>query len=692
MSRVNPPPDDDPFEAELRRAMHAHWDAEPLPADLGAAVRARAQRAAAQRRTLNAVGLVVGLLGLVFLMLIFSQAIGGRGPLPLDEVTATPAPAPPTPDPNAVFFTPHPILSDRRVRQAIAYCTDRAQLIQSVYPWLADPRALEMDSFVLRAHWAYPAEADALTMYPFDPERGRALLAEAGWTPSPSADAVYRANANGDELALILTTTDAALRQTWAAVFENQMLACGLRIVRFHAPSAWFFGASTGLGRRDFELAAFAWANASEPPGPAMYGCDFIPSPANAWQGSNYMGWCNRTADAALHTATNTLNRAERQAAYRTAQAEFMRDLPSLPLFLRAQVYAINSRLENFAPDAGGLYTWNAAQWKAPGKDEIVIGLRSEPASLFALENSFASQLLQALIAGRDVIEHDGDYQPGLLAQLPTVENGGVRVAAVEAQAGMSVVDASGHIVELKAGALIREAEGNVSRFSGVGTVSMQARVVTFTFVPGLAWSDGAPVTKADYELGYKIICNPATIQAAMIPPTTPCDRIASVKFLSDAAYEVTWKPGDQDPGYFLPPFTRLPAHHVLSDGRQLADLPPAEWPGLPELREAPLGVGPYRVARWEYGQAIGLEANLHYYAGAPATPRIIARIYEDPQADLTQELIAGRIDMLGADAINTQNADEMSALLAAEVAGRVRVIVMPSTLWEHLDFALFVR
>lgn len=30
-------------------------------------------------------------------------------------------------------------------------------------------------------------------------------------------------------------------------------------IVRFHTPASWFFGPVTGLIRRDFEIAAFAW-------------------------------------------------------------------------------------------------------------------------------------------------------------------------------------------------------------------------------------------------------------------------------------------------------------------------------------------------------------------------------------------------------------------------------------------------
>ena len=162
-------------------------------------------------------------------------------PLPVEtEIAITPTPentpteTAPTNAPRELFRDPHPILGDLRVRQGIAYCTDRAALVRSVYPWLTDPEPFLADSFVPRGHWAYGGDDQSFTRYPFDAERGKALLSEAGWLAN---DTAYRTNANGEELALTLTTTSAAFRQTWAAVWEEQMAECGIRIVRFHAPA-----------------------------------------------------------------------------------------------------------------------------------------------------------------------------------------------------------------------------------------------------------------------------------------------------------------------------------------------------------------------------------------------------------------------------------------------------------------------
>jgi ABC-type transport system substrate-binding protein len=48
------------------------------------------------------------------------------------------------------FTTPHPILSDLRVRQAMAYCTNKLDLVKSVYPLLAeeDQKSLVMNTMI----------------------------------------------------------------------------------------------------------------------------------------------------------------------------------------------------------------------------------------------------------------------------------------------------------------------------------------------------------------------------------------------------------------------------------------------------------------------------------------------------------------------------------------------------------------
>ena len=226
------------------------------------------------------------------------------------------------------FTTPHPILGDLKVRQALEYCTNKIELVQSVYPLLKpeEQQALVMDSFIPNTSWAYAGDAN-ITHYPFDVEKGKALLEEAGWTLQPNAD--YRTDAAGDQLSLKFTTTTAAFRQTWGAVFVNQMAACGVEIIPLYAPASWWFGDTTGLQHRDFELGAYAWVGQADPAGQTLYACDQIPLPDNNWAGQNYSGWCDPDADKAIKIANNSLSEQVRKDNYTIVQQKPNRFRPS---------------------------------------------------------------------------------------------------------------------------------------------------------------------------------------------------------------------------------------------------------------------------------------------------------------------------------------------------------------------------
>ena len=258
--------------------------------------------------------------------------------------------------------TPHPILSDVRVRRAIAYCTDKDGLLASVYPDLtpAQRQALVADTFIRPTSWAYTAPA---TVYPYVPATGQGLLEQAGWQLAPGA--TYRTR-DGKELALTLRTTTSGFRVTFLRVFEAQMQTCGIRVIREHLDASWFFGSAgafTGIRVRDFELADFVWVfQDNDPSGPSIFACDRIPTPANGWQGQNYPGWCNAAASAAMITAADTaLSQAQRKAAYTVVIDAVATELPHLPLFWRydydqgqpSETYEhIDFNLETFSQDA----------------------------------------------------------------------------------------------------------------------------------------------------------------------------------------------------------------------------------------------------------------------------------------------------------------------------------------------------
>ncbi len=592
---------------------------------------------------------------------------------------------------------PHPILGDARLRQGIAFCTDREALIHSLYPWLEATDLLKLDSFLPSSHWAYPTDASALSRYPYDPARGMALFEAAGWRLPPGK--TVRVNAAGSEMRLTLVTTTAEFRSQWTAIFKAQMQACGLEIELKYQPAEQFYSQDGDLQQRQFDLAVISGFVEPEPDVRSWFACDRIPGATNQWSGQNFAGWCHPQAETAIRTLTTRLNQEARRQAFTDLQIAYTQDLPALPLFSRLLLSVADPALQNFSPDPLEFYTWNAAEWRIPGAASLTIGLSAEPMGIFPLDTSYVSGLIQALVFGLDYTKSDYEYQPLTLARLPTLENGGAVEERLRVASGAQVVAANQVAVTLEPGVRLRDGNGNELDYSG-GALEMTRLIVTYEFVPGLAWSDGAPVVGEDYEIAYRILCDPRTGEPEFLPPLPACDFIESVRFISATAYEVTWKPGYFSPTYSLPPFSRLPSHQQLPDGRRLADVPAAEWTAHPEIMHGLLGVGPYFVKSWDYGQGVVLEANPHYYRGLPAIRRIeIQYLPIDSNISPATRIAQNDVDLIGWDSLGFDPAclrqtcpPHLEALLNAQAHGEASLYLTASPLFEQLVFNLWAR
>lgn len=581
------------------------------------------------------------------------------------------------------YTTPHPILSDVKVRQAFAYCLDRAALIASVYPYVQDGAVLEMDSFLPKTHWAYKGPYADMPM--FDPEKGKALLDEAGWT-LPEGAAV-RQNANGDVLAVKFTTTSAQFRQTWSAVAQQNLADCGVQLLTNYTPASWWFGDTTGLARRDFELGAFAWVGQADPSGRTLYACDQVPLPSNNWEGQNYMGWCNETASAAIVKANNTLIRDERIAAYDTVQKEFAKDVVSIPVFQRAEAEAWSANLEGVRSDATEYATANLQEWKlTDGGDTIVIGMTQEPDSMWSLVSSMAAQRLVVIPAkGQLASQYSYDFQPVLQDGLSTIESGMATNDAVDVKAGDMVYSVNGEPVALEAGVKVFDADGNEVEFTGSEAIKMPQLKVTYK-LKDYTWSDGTAGSVADMELGFKTDCDKESGAVEFIT----CDAIVDNTFAADAKeVTVTYVPGYQSPTYYLYPFSLYPSHQVLADGRNLADVPASEWATLPEIAETPLSFGPYVITEWVKGQSITMAKN-EFYAGDVATPNVIFVFVADTNQAVAQ-LLNGDVDYLD-DSTLGAGAEVQTVIDAANGTGNVKYAISASSTWEHIDINLFTK
>jgi ABC-type transport system substrate-binding protein len=612
------------------------------------------------------------------------------------EVTAAPA---------AEWTTPHPILGDVKVRQAIAHCTDRDALISVSYPFLSeeDRAKLRMDTWMPKTSpfHANPNNID----YTFDITAGGKLLDDAGWK-LPEGGTV-RENANGEPLTVKFTTTNAQFRQTWAAVFEKQMASCGIIIQRSHIPGSIWFGSASGLQRRDFELGAFAWVGQADPAGVTTYACNQIPTPANNWSGQNYMGWCNKDADSAIRNANNTLSIEDRKKFYSDHQDQFMKDMVSLPLFQRAEAGAYTNKLKNIKFNPTEYYSANASEWE--GKDIVVLAFTQEPASMFSLVESAAVQRTVAqLNGGVSSTQYDFAYQPVTYAddKFPSIENGGSTNEDVALKDGDKFVATDGNVYALKGDKVVTLKDGvatdeeakdimvrakdGTEAAAAVGAKSPQI-VTNFKFKPDV-WSDGEPVVKADYELGYKVDCDRTS--GAVSYDT--CDKIATVDFIDDNSFKVTYVPGYQYAFYYLAPFSTYPSHQEIKSegaykGKKLSEVAPKDFATLPEIAEIPLGTGPFILTSWEKGQRMTLEANPNFQGAVkPQVKKVVVQFFGDTTGAVAA-LLAGDVDLVGTETLGAGS--EVQAVLDAKEQGKaIEVFTEATPTWEHIDFNLNIK
>lgn len=603
------------------------------------------------------------------------------------DAQASPEPTEAAPAAAGSFTTPHPILGEQQVRQALAYCADRLALLQSVYPYLSDEerQALLINSNLPEGHWA---KAPDLQAYNFDPAQANALLDEAGWTVPAGrtlGDGATIRERDGQPLTLNFLAGDVPFVQTWATVLEESLLDnCGIQLQRNHVPGSFLFGDTTGITVRDFELAAYSWVGEPDPKGTTLYACNQIPLPENNWEGQNVMGWCNETASRAIRAANNTLDRDQRIENFHIFQREFMNDMVSIPLFQRFSVEAASTNVEGFRSDPTEYITANADEWRLKdGGDTMIISLASEPDSLFGLVSAFATTAMIGYLTDvQGATTYSYDYQAEAFTQLPTIENGGATNETVEVAEGDLVWNVDGERVELAPGVTVTDANGETVTFES-GTLELKQLTVTFEYVEGIKWQDGEPLKQADFELAERIACDPESGATSF----SLCESREQVEFLSDTSYRITYLPGAQWPEYFVYSLGSFPSHQVLSDGRRLADVPAKEWATLPEIAETPLGTGAYRIVEWVKGQKIELEASPHYYKGEVPIKNLTVLFIPDSTQAVAQ-LLTGEVDLLEQGSIGS----EAQTIIEAGSQGQIQVDSFPSPTWAHIDMNLFVR
>jgi peptide/nickel transport system substrate-binding protein len=232
-----------------------------------------------------------------------------------------------------------PILSDRRVREALILGIDREAISKSLFAG----RQPVAESFVEPLDAGYTAD---VPHYRFDPKRAAALLDAAGWHSGAGG---MRRNDAGQPFSLeFMTTAGNHTRELVEQVLQSQWRKLGIDIRIKNEPARVLFGQT--VPHRSFDMAMYAWISAPENVPRSILHSSEIPSAANGFAGQNAAGYKNPEMDRIIDALEIELDPQKRKALWAEAQRLYATDLPSLPLYFRSDAYILPKWLHGVQP------------------------------------------------------------------------------------------------------------------------------------------------------------------------------------------------------------------------------------------------------------------------------------------------------------------------------------------------------
>jgi len=219
-----------------------------------------------------------------------------------------------------------PPFDNLKVRQAFNFAVDRESFVKAALAGLAEPAYMNLP----KAHWAYDKSVAGL--YPYDPDKARKLLAEAGFKEGSVIEIVG------------YNDQDSVQRQE---ILIEQFRKVGMNIKFLNAPIAEASAAFFGAEKRGSGILA-AWTGRPDPSltyslmftKDAYYNGGRAPVPPEL--------------DAAIKASRASEDIEVRRKAFSTVQQLVMENAFVLPLAFQFELVAMNKKVQGYRPNLLG--------------------------------------------------------------------------------------------------------------------------------------------------------------------------------------------------------------------------------------------------------------------------------------------------------------------------------------------------
>lgn len=238
--------------------------------------------------------------------------------------------------------------ADRRVRQALSHAVNKREIIEGVLMGLGQ----EAIGPYKPGTWFFNPEAPR---FDHNPEKARALLAEAGWRPN--GQGILEREGRPFEFT-ILTNQGNDIRVKTAEIIQRRLREIGILVKIRTVEWAAFIKEFIDKGR--FEAVLLGWNTGLDP------------DQYDIWHSSktrpgelNFIHYKNPQVDALLEEGRHTFDREKRRRAYFKLQEIIAEDQPYTFLFVPDALPAIHKRFRGIKPAAAGI-DYNFPKWYVP--------------------------------------------------------------------------------------------------------------------------------------------------------------------------------------------------------------------------------------------------------------------------------------------------------------------------------------
>lgn len=215
---------------------------------------------------------------------------------------------------------------DQKVRQALMYGLNRAEIVEAIYGRYANPINIPQSD----VSWSYSEEG--IEPYEFDLEKAKSLLDEAGW--KPGADGVREKDGKKFVIDFSATADNPVVEALLPIMIQNYK-ELGIEV---KAETLDFNAIMDKKDKGEFEMFFAAWGLTPEPDNTV-----YITNGAQ-----NDTGYSNAKVDELMKKGKHTLDVEERKKIYGEMYQELNKDLPNLFIYQRRDAWAINSRIKGF--------------------------------------------------------------------------------------------------------------------------------------------------------------------------------------------------------------------------------------------------------------------------------------------------------------------------------------------------------